>query len=51
MDVAIVAERAGVKGWIAFASEVRAIARGSTAEEAKANLTALLQRHPDLLKL
>lgn len=50
VDIAIAAERAGVKGWIAFASEVRATAQGSTEEEAKANLSALLKRYPDLLK-
>ena len=50
MDIAIAAERAGVKGWIAFTSEVRATAQGSTEEEAKANLSALLKRYPDLLK-
>lgn len=36
MDIAIAAERADVKGWIAFASEVRATARGPAEEEAKA---------------
>ena len=51
VDIAITTERAGVKGWIAFASEVRATAQGSTEEAAKANLSALLKRYPDLLKL
>lgn len=50
VDIAITTERAGVKGWIAFASEVRATAQGSTEEEAKANLSALLQWYPELLK-
>lgn len=50
MDIVITTERAGVKGWIAFASEVRATARGSTEGEAKANLSALLKRYPDLPK-
>lgn len=49
MDIAITAERADEQGWIAFAPEVRATAQGSTEEEAKANLEALLKRFPDLL--
>lgn len=49
MEIAITTERADDKGWIAFAPEVRATAQGSTEEEAKANLRALLERYPDLL--
>lgn len=49
MEIAITTERADDKGWIAFAPEVRAIAQGSTEEEAKANLEALFKRYPDLL--
>lgn len=36
VDIAIAVERAGVKGWSALASEVRATAQGSTEEVAKA---------------
>ena len=49
MDIAITTERADENGWIAFAPEVRATAQGSTQEEAKANLEALLKRFPGLL--
>ena len=49
VEIAITTERADEKGWIAFATEVRATAQGSTEEEAKANLEALLKRYPDLL--
>lgn len=49
MELAITTERAGDKGWIAFAPEVRAIAQGSTEAEAMQNLRALLERYPDLL--
>ncbi len=49
MELAITTERAGDKGWIAFAAEVRATAQGSTEAEAKQNLRALLERYPDLL--
>lgn len=49
MELAITTERAGDKGWIAFAPEVRATAQGSTEQEAKQNLRALLERYPDLL--
>ena len=49
MDTAIVTERADEQGSIAFALEVRATAQGSTEEEARANLKALLERYPDLL--
>ncbi len=49
MELAITTERAGDKGWIAFAAEVRATAQGTTEEEAKKNLRALLERYPDLL--
>lgn len=49
MDLAITTERAGEKGWIAFAAEVRATAQGSTEAEAKQNLRGLLERYPDLL--
>ncbi|MGH2796990.1 MAG: hypothetical protein ACRDM0_04760 [Thermoleophilaceae bacterium] len=47
MEIAITTERADEKGWIA--PEVRATAQGSTEDEAKANLEALLRRFPDLL--
>ena len=50
MDIAITTERADDKGWIAVAREVRATAQGSTEDEAKANLRALLQKYPDLLE-
>ena len=50
MDIAITTERVDDKGWVAFAPEVRATAQGSTEEEAKANLRALLNRYPDLLE-
>lgn len=50
LDIAITTERADDKGWIAFAPEVRATAQGSTEDEAKANLRALLQMYPDLLE-
>lgn len=50
MEIAITTERVEGKGWIAFAPEVRATAQGSTEEEAKQNLRALLQRYPDLLE-
>ena len=50
VEIAITTERAGDKGWIAFAPEVRATAQGSTEEEAKENLRALLTRYPDLLE-
>lgn len=49
MELAVTTERAGDKGWIAFAAEVRATAQGSTEAEAKQNLRALLERYPDLL--
>jgi predicted RNase H-like HicB family nuclease len=49
VDIAITTERAEDKGWIAFAPEVRATAQGSTEDEAKANLRALLEKYPDLL--
>ncbi len=49
MELAITTERAGDKGWIAFAPEVRATAQGVTEEEAMQNLRALLKRYPDLL--
>lgn len=49
VELAITTERAGDKGWIAFAAEVRATAQGSTEVEAKQNLRALLERYPDLL--
>ena len=49
MEIAITTERADDKGWIAFAPEIRATAQGSTEEDAKANLRALLKRYPDLL--
>jgi predicted RNase H-like HicB family nuclease len=49
VELAITTERAGDKGWIAFAAEVRATAQGSTEEDAKQNLRALLERYPDLL--
>lgn len=49
MELAITTERAGDKGWIAFAAEVRATAQGSTEEDAKQNLRSLLERYPDLL--
>lgn len=49
MEIAITTERADEKGWIAFAPEVRATAQGSTEDEAKSNLEALLKRYPDLL--
>ncbi len=49
MEIAITTERAGDKGWIAFAPEIRATAQGATEDEAKANLRALLERYPDLL--
>ena len=49
MELAITTERAGAKRWIAHAPEVRATAQGSTKEEAKRNLRALLTRYPDLL--
>ena len=49
MDIAITTERAEDRGWIAFAPEVRATAQGSTEDEAKANLRALLEKYPDLL--
>ena len=35
MELAITTERAGDKGWVAFAAEVRATAQGSTEAEAK----------------
>lgn len=50
MEIAITTERADEKGWIAFAPEVRAMAQGSTEDEAKQNLRALLERYPDLLE-
>jgi len=49
VELAITTERAGDKGWIAFAAEVRATAQGSTEDDAKQNLRALLERYPDLL--
>ncbi len=49
LEIAITTERAGDKGWIAFAPEVRATAQGATEDEAKANLRSLLERYPDLL--
>ncbi len=49
MELAITTERAGDKGWIAFAAQVRETAQGSTEAEAKQNLRALLERYPDLL--
>jgi predicted RNase H-like HicB family nuclease len=49
VELAITTERAGDKGWIAFAAEVRATAQGATKAEAKKNLRALLGRYPDLL--
>lgn len=49
MEIAITTERADEKGWIVCAPGVRATAQGSTEEEAKANLEALLKRYPDLL--
>lgn len=48
MDLAITTERAGDKGWIAFAAEVRATAQGPTEAEAKQNLRALLDRYLDV---
>ena len=50
MELAITTERADENGWIAFAPEVRATAQGSTEEDAKGNLRALLTRYPDLLE-
>jgi predicted RNase H-like HicB family nuclease len=50
VEIAITTERVEDKGWIAFAPEVRATAQGSTEDEAKQNLRALLQRYPDLLE-
>jgi len=50
VEIAITTERADEKGWIAFAPEVRAMAQGSTEDEAKQNLRALLERYPDLLE-
>ena len=49
VELAITTERADDRGWIAFAPEVRATAQGSTEDEAKQNLRALLARYPDLL--
>ena len=44
MELAITTERAGEKGWIAFAAGVRATAQGATEQEAKRNLRSLLER-------
>lgn len=41
--------RASDEGWIAFAVEVRVTDQGSTEDDAKRNLRALLERYPDLL--
>ncbi|HUY53828.1 MAG TPA: hypothetical protein VMV23_01560 [Candidatus Nanopelagicaceae bacterium] len=49
VTVAVTLIEAPGRGWVAHASELRAVAQGVTQEEALANLRDLVQTYPEAL--
>jgi hypothetical protein len=49
LQIPVSTEEVPGKGWVAYASGVRATAQGATAVEAVENLAALIKQYPDLL--
>ena len=48
MTIAVITDHVE-KGWIASASELRALAQGETRDEAVANLLSLIRTYPEAL--